>query len=140
MSIQDKLKDALATAETRSKVYGGAGKEGHRLTGAAMAQLFPEGVTLKTADDFIRFLLFCMIMTKNGRYAINFDKGGHQDSIHDLGVYAFLLEDFDHPSIAQGEVQPHVYFPDHQMQGDCRVCGNKRNVPWHIGEPQEETK
>lgn len=137
MSIQDKLKDALATAETRSKVYGGTGKEGHRLTGAAMAQLFPDGVVLKTAEDFTRFLLFSMLMTKIGRYAINI-KYGHQDSIHDLGVYAFLLEDFDHPNVDQGEIQPHAYFPDHQMQGDCRVCGNKRNVPWHIGEPQEK--
>lgn len=94
MGIQDKLRAALETAEARSKVYGVAGKEGHRLTGSAMAKLFPDGITLKTEQDFIRFLLFSMIMTKVGRYAINI-KNGHQDSVHDLGVYAFLLEDFD---------------------------------------------
>lgn len=98
MSVQEKLRAALETADARGKVYGGPGKEGHRITGMAMNELFPNGLTLKTDDDFIRFLLFSMLMTKIGRYAMNFEKGGHQDSIHDLGVYSFLLEDYDDDS------------------------------------------
>jgi hypothetical protein len=39
---------------------------------------------------------------KLSRYAANFEKGGHQDSVHDLGVYSFLLEDFD-DRIKKGE-------------------------------------
>jgi hypothetical protein len=95
MGIQDRLKAAMETAETRAKVYGAAGQEGHRSTGAALAKLFPNGLWLHTEEEFTRFLLFSMIMTKVGRYAKNIDNGGHQDSIHDLGVYSFLLEDFD---------------------------------------------
>jgi hypothetical protein len=95
MGIKEKLTEAIKTAEEREKVYGVEAHSGHTLTGAALAELFPDGVTLKTAEDFTRFLIFSMMMTKIGRYAVNFDKGGHKDSAHDCGIYSLILEDTD---------------------------------------------
>lgn len=31
----------------------------------------------------------------------------------------------------QGEIKPHLYSPDYQAMGDCRVCGHDRDKPWH---------
>lgn len=28
-------------------------------------------------------------------------------------------------------IQPHIYSPDYQAMGDCRVCGHERDKPWH---------
>jgi hypothetical protein len=95
LSIQQRLEAALETAKERGKTYDVQGRPGHEFNGQAMAALFPGGVLLKTPEDFTRFILLVMTTTKVARYAANFAKGGHADSAHDLGVYAFLLEDFD---------------------------------------------
>jgi len=92
MSIVDRLNEALETARQRGAVYG---DEGFAKNGAALAALFKGGITLKTPDDFSRFLIFALCSVKMARYAENFERNGHKDSAHDLGVYAFLLEDFD---------------------------------------------
>jgi hypothetical protein len=92
MSVIDKLNEALETAKERGKVYG---NNGFAKNGAALASFFRDGITLRTPDDFSRFLIFALCSVKMARYAENFEKGGHKDSAHDLGVYAFLLEDFD---------------------------------------------
>lgn len=91
MGVVEKIEAALETAKDRSLIYG----EGHFDTGRAMANLFPNGVTLRTDEDFARFMTFCLIMVKISRYAHNFSMGGHRDSIHDNGVYSFILEDID---------------------------------------------
>lgn len=94
MNIQDLLKDAAAIAAERAKLYG---EKGHQRHGTIMAALFPDGVTLATADDFARFLLVEMIVSKLNRYCRNYTDGGHPDSTIDLGNYAFMLavEDAD---------------------------------------------
>lgn len=30
------------------------------------------------------------------------------------------------------EIVPHIYSPDYQAMGDCRVCGHEQNQPWHL--------
>lgn len=92
MTVIDKLQQALETAKERGETYR---HDGHELTGAALAILIPEGITLKTAEDYTRFQLFINVAIKFSRYCVNYNKGGHKDSIHDLGIYAFNLEDYD---------------------------------------------
>jgi len=29
------------------------------------------------------------------------------------------------------EITPHIYSPDYQAMGDCRVCGHQQDKPWH---------
>lgn len=91
MSAADKLREAIKTFEARDKVYG----KGFLKHGQVLKAMFPDGLTLTTETDFSRWVLFNMVLVKIMRYAENFLKGGHQDSIHDLGVYAFLLESHD---------------------------------------------
>ena len=92
-----KLEEAIKTAESRETVYG-KGHAGHNAHGAALAALFPEGLTLKTPEEFTRFILFALCTMKMARYAKNFTEGGHKDSAHDAGVYSFILEDYDDAS------------------------------------------
>ena len=85
------LSAAAVTFEARKGTY----KDNFIRLGASLAQLFPDGLTLKTPEDFVRFHLFALQQTKMSRYATNFEQGGHQDSIHDSIVYAALLEAYD---------------------------------------------
>tara|TARA_R110000787_G_scaffold102227_1_gene208206 strand:+ start:916 stop:1110 length:195 start_codon:yes stop_codon:yes gene_type:complete len=59
-----------------------------------MTSLFPEGINLNTVDAINRFGLLSMIISKLTRYCNQWDEP-HKDSIHDLGVYAFMLEGVD---------------------------------------------
>lgn len=114
MSIESKLKKAVRTARERGKVYGHDGSE---VIGRAIAMLFPDGLTLKTPDDFARFSIFNMQMAKIGRYARNFSKGGHGDSAHDTGVYSFILEDLDDRVNNRKRQQPRANADDHRSKG-----------------------
>jgi hypothetical protein len=61
---------------------------------------------------------------------------GHYESLFAIG--AWLLS---HRAALVEPVKPvehHHYSPNDQMQGDCDVCGNRRHVPWHIGEEEEQ--
>lgn len=92
VTAQDCLKAGLKTMEDRHKVYGPANYLEH---GRMLKAMFPNGITLNDEIEFSRFVLFVMASTKFCRYAGNIAKGGHPDSIHDLGNYAFILEAFD---------------------------------------------
>tara|TARA_R110000796_G_scaffold23332_7_gene66925 strand:- start:975 stop:1169 length:195 start_codon:yes stop_codon:yes gene_type:complete len=59
-----------------------------------MTSLFPEGINLNTVDAINRFGLLSMIISKLTRYCNQWDEP-HKDSIHDLGVYSFMLEGVD---------------------------------------------
>jgi hypothetical protein len=82
---------ALETFKERNKVY----KSCFNNHGEVMKALFPNGVTLKTVSDHVRFFFLTMIVGKLCRYAQNFTSGGHEDSIHDLFIYSAMLETFD---------------------------------------------
>ena len=83
------LMSAARTRQERAAVYG---ERGHVMLGATLKALLPNGVKLETADDFARWSLFQMVVGKLARYAGNYHKGGHKDSLHDLQVYAAMLE------------------------------------------------
>ena len=89
-SPADCLESALNTFRARSKVYG----NNYLQHGKVMRALFPAGVALSTLSDYNRFGIINMIVSKLTRYSQNWDKA-HLDSIHDLGVYAFMLESLD---------------------------------------------
>lgn len=37
-------------------------------------------------------------------------------------------------------IEDHIYMPDYQAMGDCRVCGHEQKKPWHIGETTVEDR
>ena len=90
-TAQDFIEEALKTYKERNKTYG----DNYYKFGKVMKELFPNGLTLQGEADFNRFGVLYMIVAKVSRYANQFKSGGHQDSIHDLGVYAFIQEELD---------------------------------------------
>lgn len=138
----DNLRRATETFAERNKQYGDSYKNFGRLCLA----LFPQGIGLETESDFNRFGVIFMILSKLSRYSANPDKG-HLDSAHDMGVYAFILEELDAaaqglPTLRPGD-QPslfasfceHVY--DNTKRACCKLCPHvqKHEHEWEeIGE------
>lgn len=74
----------------RNAVYG----DNFRMVGAVMAALFPNGLTVKTVDDWNRLHIFLLGVVKDTRYVINW-KTGHPDSVGDAIVYKAMLDMID---------------------------------------------
>jgi hypothetical protein len=86
VSVPDVLEAMAKTYRERNAVYG----DNWRNVGNVMVQLFPDGVELSDADAFNRWHLFELIIVKLTRFAnSNLE---HVDSIHDIAVYAAMLE------------------------------------------------
>ena len=89
-AISGNLEQALETFNQRGAAYGPS----YLQYGEVISSLFPEGVSLQSAEEINRFGLLSMIISKLTRYCNQWDEP-HKDSIHDLGVYAFMLEGVD---------------------------------------------
>lgn len=91
-SAAEILAAGAKTFSERRAVYG----DNWRRAGNALQALFPNGVTMKTADDHARFHIFSLMIVKASRYAVAYDRGErHQDSTHDGMVYNAMLEAID---------------------------------------------
>lgn len=82
----DILAEMADTYRERNKVYG----DNYKSVGAVMMALFPNGVKLETADQFNVWHLFELLVVKMTRFANS--QLTHEDSIHDLAVYAAMVE------------------------------------------------
>ena len=88
--IKASLDAAAVTFQQRGEVYG----DSYLQFGKVVAVLFPNGIDLQDEESMTRFGLLTMMITKMTRYCNSWDDH-HKDSIHDLGVYAFMLEGVD---------------------------------------------
>lgn len=95
-SVPEILRECAATYEQRNKLYG----DNYKKFGHAMHSIFPNGLTLKTPEDFNRLGIFIQCLSKLTRYSEALGRGGHQDSAHDLTVYAAMLEELTNDSAA----------------------------------------
>jgi len=86
-----KLEEAVEIYKARNAVYG----NNYELVGETMKGLFPNGLTLTTAHDWNRLHIFLLIVVKLSRYVVNWNNGGHADSMDDIIVYAALLGEID---------------------------------------------
>lgn len=84
------IEEAAKTFKERQAVYG----DNYELAAKAIEAFFPNGIPLKTVQDHERFHIFMLIIIKLSRYANSWNKP-HQDSIHDAGIYSFMLEAID---------------------------------------------
>lgn len=83
----NEILEAMArTFEERGKIYG----DNYKLIGFVLETMFPHGVHLVTANDHLKWSMFLEIVKKTCRLASA--KLNHQDSIHDIGVYAAMFE------------------------------------------------
>ena len=87
----DFLEAGAETFRQRNAVYGDTYLEFGRMCAA----IFPDGLHVDAGDvdGFNRLGVFVQALSKVSRYAANVNKGGHQDSAHDLMVYASMLEE-----------------------------------------------
>ena len=90
MKASECMKAALKTFEERASVYG----DSYTRHGEVMAALFPDGVHLSTQDDYNRFGILNMQVSKLIRYTQSWNDR-HIDSSHDMGVYCFMQEELD---------------------------------------------
>lgn len=74
------------TYRQRNEVYG----DNYLVVGKVMEILFPEGVLLKTADQFNKWHLFELMIVKLTRFTNS--ELTHVDSIEDLAVYAAMVQ------------------------------------------------
>lgn len=81
----DILDEMAGTFRERNRVYG----SNFKMVAPLMKTLFPNGVPpeLVVSD---KFHLFELMLVKISRFAIS--NLSHQDSIHDCGVYAAMVE------------------------------------------------
>ena len=70
-------------------------RDNYKNFGRTLVGLFPDGITLKTAEEFNRFALFLMLVHKASRYAHSINNGGHEDSLDDTSVYAQMMAEYD---------------------------------------------
>lgn len=87
----DFLREFAAIWDSRNKEYG----NNYWNFGGMMMAFFPDGVTLKTEMDHIRFGLIVQLVAKLSRIAEKFEDDGHPDSTRDLAVYAAMLHEVE---------------------------------------------
>lgn len=90
MTAGELLKQAQATFDERAATYG----RSYHLFGSVMQALFPHGLVLGTTADWNRMGALVQIVNKLTRYSAHWD-APHKDSIHDIIVYAAILEELD---------------------------------------------
>lgn len=91
MRPDDYLEQCADVYRQKRVVYG----DNYRLIGKVMNNLFPEGITVKSVDDWNRLHLLFLSVVKITRYTNNFQKGGHDDSLLDSIVYQSMLQEID---------------------------------------------
>jgi hypothetical protein len=85
------LREAAGTYEERNAIYG----DNYFRVGEVMRAHFPDGLFVKTADDWNRLHIFLLGVVKDTRYITNWNNGGHADSCRDATVYSAMLEEID---------------------------------------------
>jgi hypothetical protein len=91
------LIDAAATFKEKNGTYG----DNYLNVGKAMVAFFPNGIEVKTADDWNRLHIFLLQIVKLTRYCNNWiavdekHAFARSDSMHDNTVYSAMLESID---------------------------------------------
>lgn len=88
IGVPEYMERGAQTYRDRQKQYG----DNYKNYGTMMQGLFPNGLTISSREDWNRLGIIHNCVTKLGRYCNNIHTG-HQDSAHDLGVYAFMLRE-----------------------------------------------
>ena len=92
--VSEELKKMAETFEERQSIYGDNYKQFGYIFDHLM-KLDPTGGLPESPTDYARLGVLVQIVGKLTRYCANFSKGGHEDSLHDLSVYAAMLQDLD---------------------------------------------
>ena len=83
----DRLTAAADIFRQRNQQYG----DSFLSFGQFAHAMFPDGLSISSPEQWNRFALFFMCMTKLHRYGGKFNAGGQADSLDDLAVYSQML-------------------------------------------------
>jgi len=93
--VPDSLRAAAEIYEERNKMY----RDNYKNFGKVWLALFPDGISTTSAEDPVaacnRLGIMVQMVGKLTRYAANFNRGGHDDSLDDLAVYTMMLKELD---------------------------------------------
>jgi hypothetical protein len=89
--VPDEMEKKADLFRERNKIYGNAYHSFGRVLKAYFGELH-----LDNHEDFGRAAILFKIMEKCQRYTQCFNKGGHDDSLDDISVYAMMLKELDH--------------------------------------------
>jgi len=93
-SPADLLQESVDMFRLKHEMYG----DNYKNFGKVMASLFPNGIKEffdDQVDHWNRIGVLVQIVSKLTRYCENYTKGGHDDSLLDLSVYASMLRELD---------------------------------------------
>lgn len=121
----DFLEEVAGIYRDRKSLYG----YNYRHVGRAFDALFPDGLHIAPGDQetWNRLHFVFHMYSKLCRYAMNLQRGGHQDSLDDLAVYAMIARECDAEAARGSDVEdalagrkgrhddPLVYYPSGEM-------------------------
>ena len=81
-----RLIDSAALFKERNEQYG----DNYLTMGDVLFNVFPQKLEVRTSGEMQRLFTIVMLTMKLTRYAQNINKGGHQDSLDDMAVYALM--------------------------------------------------
>lgn len=93
LDVAEELLRASELFRQRGKVYGKNYKDFGPVAHTMLA-----GMRVESSGDFARLGVLVQIISKLTRYCANFNRGGHDDSLMDLSVYAQMLRELDQDS------------------------------------------
>ena len=100
MNVPEMLEQSAATYRERNEIYG----DNYKNFGKWTSQLFPNGLTVKTVDDWNRLGVLVQKMSKLSRYAETYESGGHDDSLLDDAVYTTMLRELDKEALDESDI------------------------------------
>lgn len=89
-TVPEMLQESAETYRLRKEVYG----NNYKKFGHVMMALKIDFKISRT-DEWNRLGIFVQMVSKLTRYSENWNKGGHDDSLNDLAVYATMLRELD---------------------------------------------
>ena len=85
------LEEGAETYRARNKTYG----DSYNKFGRVMDDLFPEGLTIESSEEWARLGVLVQLVGKITRYANDWENNPHQDSLHDIMVYSAMLQELE---------------------------------------------
>lgn len=101
-TVPERLEDLGNLYRERNKLYG----DNYKHFGKILMGIFPNGIELRTEEQFNRFALFLQVVHKVSRYGKAMPDEGHEDSLDDMAVYSQMLQEWDALTKKQDQVKP----------------------------------
>ena len=101
LKLQNRVRESYDDIEEDHGQIVIYGEAGHAEVNGLIGQTNAEAITVKTEEEWNRLHLFLLSIVKTSRYANNYLKGGHADSVLDNIVYLAMLHEIDDKAVCE---------------------------------------